>query len=107
MSKKLTDLASPITKLRNAIERFVSRRFGSISERQVFWTGFALLCIITTFLINNPLFRTTVENYKEGDLLLTLERKSEKEILTFWGKYQPSVPQNEKSGKVYFRKMEQ
>ena len=44
------------------------------------------------------------ENYKEGDLLLTLEAKSAKEILTFWGKFQPSVPKNEKSGKVYFVK---
>lgn len=46
------------------------------------------------------------ENYKSGDLLLTLESKSEKEILTFWGKFQPLVEKNEKSGKVYFRKLE-
>ena len=46
------------------------------------------------------------ENYKEGDLLLTLEKKDDK-ILTFWGKFQPSVLKNEKSGKVYFRKLKE
>ncbi|HMS39968.1 MAG TPA: DUF5991 domain-containing protein [Pyrinomonadaceae bacterium] len=45
------------------------------------------------------------EKYAEGDLLLTLERKDDK-ILTFWGKFLPSVEKNEKSGKVYFRKAE-
>ncbi len=48
------------------------------------------------------------ENYEKGDLLLTLEQKSEKgktNILTFWGKFQPVVPKNEKTGKVYFKKM--
>jgi len=47
------------------------------------------------------------EPYEKGDLLLTLERKTVKnktEILTFWGKFQPVVPQNEKTGKVYFQK---
>lgn len=50
------------------------------------------------------------ENYERGDLLLTLEKKTLKgktEILTFWNKFQPIVPKNEKSGKVYFRKTDQ
>ncbi|HEY8563819.1 MAG TPA: DUF5991 domain-containing protein [Pyrinomonadaceae bacterium] len=49
----------------------------------------------------------TFEPYEKGDLLLTLERKTVKgkeEILTFWGKFAPSVPKNEKTGKVYFQK---
>ncbi|CAN5277146.1 hypothetical protein BH10ACI1_BH10ACI1_08030 [soil metagenome] len=45
-----------------------------------------------------------LENFKEGDLLLTLEAKNENEVLTFWGKFQPSIEKNEKSGKVYFVK---
>ncbi len=48
------------------------------------------------------------ENYEKGDLLLTLEQKSEKgniSILTFWNKFQPVVPKNEKTGRVYFQKM--
>ena len=47
------------------------------------------------------------ENYEQGDLLLTLEKKTVKdktEMLTFWNKFHPIVPKNEKSGKVYFRK---
>lgn len=46
------------------------------------------------------------ETYKNGDLLLTLERKTVKgktKILTYWNKFQPIVPKNEKSGKVYFK----
>ena len=49
----------------------------------------------------------TFEPYEKGDLLVTLERKTVKgkeEILTFWGKFTPSVPKNEKTGKVYFQK---
>jgi hypothetical protein len=45
------------------------------------------------------------ESYRKGDLLLTLERKAGKGeplILTHWGKFTPSVPKNEKTGKVYF-----
>ncbi len=50
------------------------------------------------------------EPYKEGDLLFTLERKSSGSgkpvILTHWGKFTPSIPRNEKSGKVYFQRTE-
>lgn len=41
------------------------------------------------------------EPYQPGDLLLTLEKKKGA-IITHWGKFTPSVPKNEKSGKVYF-----
>ena len=47
------------------------------------------------------------EPYKAGDLLLTLERKTDKGksvVLTHWGKFTASIPRNEKSGKVYFTK---
>lgn len=49
------------------------------------------------------------ESYKQGDLLFTLENKMTKgksEILTYWGKFTPSIDQKAKSGKVYFKKME-
>lgn len=49
------------------------------------------------------------ESYEPGDLVLTLERKTEKGktvILTHWGKFTPIIPKNEKSGKVYFTKTE-
>lgn len=49
------------------------------------------------------------ESYKTGDLLLTLERKTEKgktTLLTHWGKFTPVISKNEKSGKTYFTKSE-
>lgn len=48
------------------------------------------------------------ESYEEGDLLFTLEKQSSKgknSILTHWGKFLPVVPKNEKSGKIYFKKI--
>lgn len=45
------------------------------------------------------------ENYKPGDLLFTLEKrmlKGKASLLTFWGKFLPIVPKNEKTGRVYF-----
>ncbi len=50
-----------------------------------------------------------IEIYKKGDLLFTMERKTVKgktEILTFWNNFLPIFPKNEKSGKVYFQKVE-
>lgn len=45
------------------------------------------------------------ETNSPGDLLLTLVRpKGKTELLTFWGKFTPMVPKNEKTGKVYFVK---
>jgi hypothetical protein len=47
------------------------------------------------------------ETYEKGDLLLTLERravKGKQELITFWGKFTPVVPKNEKTGKSYFVK---
>lgn len=68
MSKRLLDWASPLTKARRAVGSYVSRPFGSLSSEQIFWTGFALLCLITTVLISNPFWRSPVELYKEGDI---------------------------------------
>jgi hypothetical protein len=50
----------------------------------------------------------SLEPYAEGDLLLTLERKTAKnktEILTYWGKFKPVTTSNETPGKVYFKKI--
>lgn len=49
------------------------------------------------------------EPYSGGELLLTLERKSDKRgetILTYWGAFKPIAKKNEKPGKVYFAKIE-
>jgi hypothetical protein len=64
--------------------------------------GSKLLIYFDSYGENNVL-----EPYEKGDLLLTLERRETKgktEILTFWGKFQPVIPKNEKNGKVYFTK---
>jgi hypothetical protein len=47
------------------------------------------------------------ETYSPGDLLLTLEKRSLKgktELLTWWGKFTPIVPEKPKTGKVFFVK---
>lgn len=68
MSKRLPDLAAPLTKIRQTIEKNAARWSESVSEKQKFWLGFALLCLLTTFFINNPFWRTVAEPYKEGDI---------------------------------------
>ena len=45
------------------------------------------------------------ETYSPGDLLLTLENKTVKgksELLTWWGKFTPIIPEKPKTGKVFF-----
>lgn len=47
------------------------------------------------------------ESYKPGELLLTLEKRTAKgktELLTFWGNFQPVLPEKPKTGKVFFVK---
>lgn len=66
--------------------------------------GSKLLIYFETYGENN-----VFEPYETGDLLLTLETKKTKnkiETVTFWNKFQPVVPKNEKSGRVYFQKLE-
>lgn len=68
MKKRLANSSSPLAKAQNAITKFFSRFAEKLSERQIFWGGFVLLSLITTFLINNPFSRTSVETYKEGEI---------------------------------------
>lgn len=47
------------------------------------------------------------ETYSPGDLLLTLEKRAVKgktELLTWWGKFTPIIPEKPKTGKVFFTK---
>lgn len=47
------------------------------------------------------------ETYEAGDLLLTLEKRTAKgkaELLTWWGKFTPMIPEKPKTGKVFFVK---
>jgi len=68
MSKRLPEMASPFTKIRKTITKYLSRTFENFTAAQRFWAGFAFLCILTSLLINNPLWRTSGEQYKEGDI---------------------------------------
>ncbi len=54
--------------MRKALGRYVLQPIENVPENQKFWLGFTLLCLITTFLIHNPFWRTTTEQYKEGDI---------------------------------------
>jgi hypothetical protein len=48
------------------------------------------------------------EPYKKGDLLLGLERRTEKDkspLITHWGKFTAMIAKNEKSGRSYFEKL--
>lgn len=69
MSKRLQDSLSTFAKVRKNVTNYVSRPFANLSDQQKFWFGFAFLCILTTFFINNPFWRSAPgEQYKEGDI---------------------------------------
>jgi len=68
-SKRLPDLTPPFTRVRNQVTRYLSRPFKSLSEKQKFWLGFALLVLLVTVLIDNPLNRNVGESYREGDIV--------------------------------------
>jgi len=69
MSKRIQDLASPLKKWRNEVGRSAGNLLANFSAAQRFWFGFAVLCILTTFLINNPFWRTSREAiYAQGDI---------------------------------------
>ncbi|MFN0278248.1 MAG: HD family phosphohydrolase [Pyrinomonadaceae bacterium] len=70
MSKRIQDLKSPMAKWSDKLIAVVAGPFQSLSGDQRFWLGFALLCLLTTLLIDNPLWRASSELfYKEGDII--------------------------------------
>jgi putative nucleotidyltransferase with HDIG domain len=69
MSKRIQDLKSPVTKLRESVWDRLARPFGKIPPARRFWLGFAVLCILTTLLVDNPFWRSSGESdYREGDI---------------------------------------
>jgi putative nucleotidyltransferase with HDIG domain len=68
MSKRLQDFETSFSKMRKKAVKDISQSFANLSENQKFWIGFVLLCLLTTFFINNPFLRSKVEQYKEGDI---------------------------------------
>jgi putative nucleotidyltransferase with HDIG domain len=70
MSRPRTRFVSPFDRARNAALRLVARPFNWMSPTARFILGFAFLVIITTLLLARTYTRTTVEPYKEGDVVV-------------------------------------
>lgn len=69
MSKRAQELSSPATRFNRRVWSAVTGPFWGLSENQRFWIGFAVLCVLTTLLINNPIWSNSGEYvYKEGDI---------------------------------------
>lgn len=68
-NKRSKDLRSPVSRWFEWLLGVAARPFSTLSVGQKFWIGFAGLCLLTTFLIHNPFWRTVTEQqYKEGDI---------------------------------------
>jgi cyclic-di-AMP phosphodiesterase PgpH len=69
MSKRIRDLKSPVTEWRQWLFSLVAKPFLRLTDDQQFWLGFVVLCLLTTLLIYNPLWRASGEQpYQEGDI---------------------------------------
>lgn len=66
--KNIKDLATPYSRVQKKATELFTRLTGRFNSRQRFWTGFGLICILTTLLISNPFLRSAGEQYKEGDV---------------------------------------
>ena len=69
MSKPIQDISAPLERWRKSLKRSVWRLSEKFTQTQKFWTGFAVLCFLTTLIINNPLWNSSNElPYKPGDI---------------------------------------
>jgi len=69
MAKRIKDLKSPTTAFRDRVKAIVMKPFASLSDRQTFWLAFAVFCLVTALLIQNPLWRRAGESlYHTGDI---------------------------------------
>ncbi len=69
MSKRIKDLKSPAARWWEMVFAAAARPFSVLSDEHKFWLGFAVLCLVTTLLIQNPLWNSSNEiTYKEGDI---------------------------------------
>lgn len=69
MSKRIRDLKSPVTEWHEWLFGWIVRPFKAMSDDHQFWLGFTVLCLFTTLLIQNPLWRVSGEQaYQEGDI---------------------------------------
>ncbi len=69
MSKRIKDLKSPATRWWEKVFALAAKPFSVLSDSQKFWIAFAFLGLVTTLLIQNPLWRSSNETaYQEGDI---------------------------------------
>jgi cyclic-di-AMP phosphodiesterase PgpH len=68
MSKRIQDLRSPGTLWGQRLIKLARRPLSKLSPDQRFWLGFAFLCLITTFLVHNPFWRSSGQEYRVGDI---------------------------------------
>jgi len=69
MAKRIQDLKTPTTRFGERVVGVFVRPFGRLSSDQRFWLGFVAVCLLTTLLINNPLWHVSSEpQYREGDV---------------------------------------
>ena len=69
MSKRIKDLQSPLARWSKRLLDAVARPYERLTDDNKFWISFAIVCILTTLLLYNPIWRTPSEiAYKEGDI---------------------------------------
>lgn len=69
MSKRIQDMKSPAARRRDKGISTLSKLFGKLSEKQWFWLGFVVVCVLTAVLIHNPFWRSSgLPVYREGDI---------------------------------------
>ena len=69
MAKRIQDLKTPTTRFGERVVGLIVRPFERLSQDQKFWFGFGAVCLLTTLLINNPLWHVSSEpQYREGDV---------------------------------------
>lgn len=62
-------MKTPVEQQRDKIVAKLSRPFAYFSDSQLFWAGFAAICLLTTLLIQNPFWTTVGETpYVIGDI---------------------------------------
>ena len=69
MIKRNQAAVSSLSKWRKNAADKLTAPWRELSDGRRFWLGFVLLCLVTTLLIQNPLWRVSGEQtYKEGDI---------------------------------------
>ncbi len=64
-------MKSPLAKQMEKVTSVLRQPFDKLSLNQKFWIGFGLLCLITTLLVHNPLWRSAGNHgYRLGDVAL-------------------------------------